>query len=236
MVLKQKKISEMKTDFVNNMTHELKTPVSSIMLASEALKDTKVAKDLERVTHLATIIYDENERLSNHIENVLNAVQLNSTDLKLEQDLVEIHELVNSVIDTMNLQLKKSNANFSIQLNATQTSILGDEMHLANVLFNLIDNAIKYSRGTPQITVSSFNRDKKLILAISDKGIGMTKEQISKIFDQFYRIPTGNLHTVKGFGLGLSYVHTVIKKMNAEILVKSEKNIGSTFELRFPLA
>ena len=235
-VLKQKKISEMKIDFVNNMTHEFKTPVSTILLASEALKDANITKNPESVYRLASIIYDENERLGNHIENVLSIAQLERVDFKLERELVDMHELINNVVDTMNLQLDKRNANFSIELKATQTIVLGDEMHLANVIFNLIDNAIKYSSAIPEITITSANQDTYFLLTIADKGIGMTKEEVSKIFEQFYRVSTGNLHDVKGFGLGLSYVHTVIKKMNATIIVHSEKEIGSTFEIRLPLA
>lgn len=233
-IFRQKKISEMKTDFINNMTHEFKTPVATIMIASEALKDPEITDDKQRVNRLAGIIYDENIRLGNHIERVLNIAKLDKGDLKLDFKQVEVNDLISAIADSMQLQFQKKNARINLDLGATVDTIYGDELHLSNVVFNLIDNALKYSKVDPQISISTLNIGKKLIIKVSDNGIGMSKDHLSKIFEQFYRIPTGNLHDVKGFGLGLSYVHDIVNRHNGEIKVKSEKDKGSEFEIILP--
>ena len=235
MILKQKKISEMKTDFINNMTHEFKTPVATIMIASEALKDREMTKDKDRIDRLATIIYDENVRLGNHIERVLHIAKLDKEDFKLEEKTIEVNDLLSAVVDSMSLQLQKIGAEVSLSLDAQADQIIGDELHLSNVIFNLLDNAIKYCENEPRIEVNTYNSGKNVVIRIKDNGIGMSRDQQSKIFDQFYRIPTGNLHNVKGFGLGLSYVNNIIKRLKGQIRVKSEKGIGSEFEILLPL-
>ncbi|RDC56933.1 sensor histidine kinase [Pedobacter chinensis] len=234
-ILKQKKISEMKTDFINNMTHEFKTPVATIMIASEALKDPEVTEDKNRLKRLANIIYDENVRLGSHIERVLSIARLEKGELKMENTAVEMNDLIVIVLDSMSLQLQKRNAVLHVNTNAEKATVFGDELHLSNVLYNLIDNANKYSTNVPEITISTRNTNKNLIIEISDKGIGMTREQSKRIFDQFYRVPTGNLHDVKGFGLGLNYVQDIIKQINGNIKVISEKDKGTTFEITLPL-
>jgi len=234
-ILKQKKISEMKTDFINNMTHEFKTPVATIMIASEALKDPEVVEDKSRIARLAGIIYDENVRLGNHIERVLSIARLEKKELKLEYAAVNTHDLIAAVVDSMSLQLQKKNAKISMNLNAINPIVHGDELHLSNVFYNLIDNANKYSADDPDITIETRSTDKALIIEIADKGIGMTKEHSKRIFDQFYRVPTGNLHDVKGFGLGLNYVQDIVEQMNGTIKVHSEKDKGTTFEISLPL-
>ena len=234
-ILIQKKISEMKTDFINNMTHEFKTPVATIMIASEALKDPELTTDKNRIDRLATIIYDENVRLGSHIERVLNIAKIEQGDLKLEHKDVEMNDLLAAIVDSMSLQLQKRNASIELDLKAVQANVMGDELHLSNVIFNLLDNANKYSPENPQIKISTFNSGKNLIIKVADKGIGISRDQLSKIFDQFYRIPTGNLHDVKGFGLGLSYVNNIVKRLHGTIRVKSEKDIGSEFEISLPL-
>ncbi len=235
IIFKQKKISEMKTDFMNNMTHEFKTPVATIMIASESLRDPEIASDGNRVHKLANIIYDENVRLGNHIERVLNIAKLEKENLKIERVDVEINSVVSSVLDSMHLQLQKAKGTLQMELNATNDLVIGDELHLSNVFFNLVDNAIKYSKTHPEITVKTFNTKHNIVITVADKGMGMTKDQKEKIFDQFYRIPTGNVHNVKGFGLGLSYVHDIVKRLNGKIQVRSEKDKGTVFELTFPL-
>jgi two-component system phosphate regulon sensor histidine kinase PhoR len=232
-IIRQKKISEMKTDFINNMTHEFKTPVSTIMIASEALKDTEVAIDRTRIARLANIIYEENERLGSHIERVLNIAKIDKNDFKLEKRLLDVNEMISIVVDSMALKLQKCNADLILELDADNAVINADELHFSNVLYNLIDNAIKYSEDKPQITITSTNKNGHVIIKVADKGIGMSRDQQSKIFEQFYRIPTGNVHNVKGFGLGLSYVNTVVKRLNGTINVRSEKDKGSEFELKF---
>jgi len=234
-ILKQKKISEMKTDFINNMTHEFKTPVATIMIASEALKDPEVTEDKARLKRLAGIIYDENVRLGSHIERVLSIARLEKGELKMENTEVDMNDLIMIVLDSMELQLQKRNAIITVNTNAENAVVFGDELHLSNVLYNLIDNANKYSTDTPEITITTRNTSKHFIVEIADKGIGMTKEQAKRIFDQFYRVPTGNLHDVKGFGLGLNYVQDIIKKLNGTIKVSSEKDRGTTFEISLPL-
>lgn len=234
-ILRQKKISEMKTDFINNMTHEFKTPVATIMIASESLRDPEIMGDQSRVSRLAGIIYDENVRLGDHIERVLNIARIEKDNLKLEQQEVDINDLVQAVLDSMELQFQRKAAQVNLHLNATSAKVMGDELHLSNVLFNLVDNAIKYSEESPEITLSTRNNSKYVFITVEDKGIGMSRDQLSRIFDQFYRIPTGNRHDVKGFGLGLSYVNDIVKRLGGKIQVKSEKGKGTVFEVGLPL-
>lgn len=235
IIFKQKKISEMKTDFINNMTHEFKTPVATIMIASESLRDPEIANNQARVSKLANIIYDENVRLGSHIERVLNIAKLEKENLRIERIKVHINPLVESVLDSMHLQLQKADGKIQVNLAATEDIVIGDELHLSNVMFNLVDNAIKYSAGSPDISVKTYNSKGNIVISVSDRGMGMTKDQQEKIFDQFYRIPTGNIHNVKGFGLGLSYVNDIIKRLDGKIHVKSEKDKGTTFEVTLPL-
>lgn len=233
-IIRQKKLSEMKTDFINNMTHEFKTPVATIMIASEALKDPEIVEDKSRINRLAGIIYDENVRLGNHIERVLSVARLDKKEVNLEHNPVNINDLVTAVVDSMSLQLQKKNADITLNLNAEQEIIMGDELHLSNVIYNLIDNANKYSVGAPKIIISTKNTAKNLCIEVSDEGIGLTKDQTKRIFDQFYRVPTGNLHDVKGFGLGLNYVQDIVSQMNGSVKVHSEKDRGTTFEVTIP--
>jgi two-component system phosphate regulon sensor histidine kinase PhoR len=235
-IIKQKKVAEMKTDFINNMTHEFKTPVSTIMIASEALKDTEMVFDKARVSRLANIIFEENERLGSHIERVLNIARIDKNDFKLDKKPLDVNEMIAIVVDSMALKLQKYSAVIAMQLDAENGIINADELHFSNVIYNLVDNAIKYSTGEPDITISTLNKNGQVVIRVADKGVGMSRDQQTKIFEQFYRIPTGNLHDVKGFGLGLSYVNTVVKRLNGMISVKSEKEKGSEFELKFQVA
>lgn len=235
-ILKQKKVSEMKIDFINNMTHEFKTPVSTIMIASEALRDREIAEDTTRVSRLANIIFEENERLGSHIERVLNIARIEKNDFKLDKKPLDVNDMIAVVVDSMALKLHKCNAKTTLNLCEESTVIIADELHFSNVLYNLIDNAIKYSTDNPDITISTATKGGQVIVKVADKGIGMSRDQQTKIFEQFYRIPTGNLHDVKGFGLGLSYVNTIVKRLNGIVSVKSEKEKGSEFELKFSLA
>ena len=234
-ILRQKKISEMKTDFINNMTHEFKTPVATIMIASETLKDTEISLDKDRIARLARIIYDENVRLGNHIERVLNIAQLEKEDLKIVRSDMYVNDMVKAVADSMQLQFQKAGVDLSMKLGAHKDLIVGDELHLTNVVFNLLDNALKYSSEKPKIHIETKNEDKGIRISVEDNGIGMNKDQLSKIFDQFYRVPTGNRHDVKGFGLGLSYVSDIVKRLKGKVSVKSEKGKGTVFEVWMPL-
>lgn len=234
-ILRQKKISEMKTDFINNMTHEFKTPVATIMIASESLKDPDITMDEQRVAKLANIIYDENVRLGNHIERVLNIAQLEKENLRLHLREIPVNKLVAVVADSMELQFQKNGVEVGLNLEAESDLIIGDELHLSNVIYNLLDNALKYGKENPKINISTKNVSQGIRISVEDNGIGMNKDQLSKIFDQFYRIPTGNLHDVKGFGLGLSYVSEIVKSLHGKVIVKSEKGKGTIFEVYFPL-
>lgn len=235
IVLRQKKMSEMKSDFINNMTHEFKTPVATIMIASETLRDPEIVADETRISRLANIIYDENVRLGNHIERVLNIARIEKENLRLDWQTVNVNELVKAVVESMDLQFKKNNVTLSMSLEADPALVRGDELHLSNVFFNLVDNAIKYSRENPEIAIATKNTPKQISIIVSDNGIGMGRDQLSKIFEQFYRVPTGNRHDVKGFGLGLSYVSDMVKRLGGKVLVKSEKEKGTTFEVVLPL-
>ncbi|MCQ6960547.1 sensor histidine kinase [Mucilaginibacter aquariorum] len=234
-ILRQKKVSEMKIDFINNMTHEFKTPVSTIMIASEALKDNEIAQDKTRVARLANVIYEENVRLGSHIERVLNIARIEKDDFKLDKKPLDVNEMITIVLDSVQLKMQKCNAVTTVNLDAERAVIIADELHFSNVIFNLIDNAIKYSTNAPEIAISTLNKNGHVLIRVADKGIGMNRDQQAKIFEQFYRIPTGNLHDVKGFGLGLSYVNTIVKRLDGTISVKSEKEKGSEFELKFPV-
>ena len=235
IIFRQKKVSEMKTDFINNMTHEFKTPVATIMIASESLKDPDINADHKRVQKLANIIYDENVRLGNHIERVLDLARLEKETLKLDQVEVCINDLVSAVTDSMQLRMQNIGGKFSIDLAATKDVVVGDELHFSNVFYNLLDNAIKYSKGDLHVNINSKNVGDTIVVTIADNGIGMSRDHLQKIFDQFYRIPTGNVHNVKGFGLGLSYVLDILRRLNGKITVKSEKDKGTTFEVILPI-
>lgn len=232
-ILKQKKITEIKSDFINNMTHEFKTPVATIMIASEALTDPEINHDTSRVSRLAKIIYDENKRLGDHIERVLNIAKAQDGEVLIENNPIEINQIILAVTHSLRLQLQKQDAQITLNLEALNNTILGDNLHFTNIIFNLLDNAIKYSTHSPIISVNTQNTGNEILINITDNGIGIDKEQQKKIFEQFYRIPTGNLHDVKGFGLGLSYVYTMVKKMNGNIQVKSEKDKGAQFIIKF---
>ncbi|HTD39133.1 MAG TPA: HAMP domain-containing sensor histidine kinase, partial [Mucilaginibacter sp.] len=186
-ILRQKKISEMKMDFINNMTHEFKTPVSTIMIASEALKDQEIAEDKSRVARLANIIFEENQRLGNHIERVLNIARIEKNEFKLDIRQLDVNEMVTTVLDSMSLKLQKYQVVANLHLDAQKPMIEADELHFSNVLYNLIDNAIKYSPEVPEITISTFNKNEEVVIRVADKGIGMNRDQQEKIFEQFYR-------------------------------------------------
>ncbi len=232
-ILKQKKLSDLKNDFINNMTHEFKTPVSTILLASEALKDNSITNDDTRVKRLAGIIYDENQRLSEHVERVLNMASMDKGEVKLAMNRISLHETLNNCVKHFELNLESKSQKIEIKLNAKNDFIYVDEFHLKNIIHNLIDNASKYSKSDTTIFIETENLKSDLILKIRDQGIGMRKEQVKKIFEPFYRVPTGNLHDVKGFGIGLHYVHSILKLMGGKINVRSEFGLGTEFSVTF---
>lgn len=234
-MLNQKKLSNIKNDFINNMTHELKTPISTISLAVEVMKDEQVRMDKSKTTRYLNIIHDENKRLGNQVEKVLQIALLEKGDVKLHLDEVNLHEIIEHVSQNLSVQIEQKGGRLHMDLNAGQPVLLGDEVHITNIVYNILDNAIKYSKETPEITITTADSNQGLVLKVEDKGIGMNKEQLSRIFEKFYRVPTGNVHDVKGFGLGLSYVKKMVELHNGHVKVTSKPTEGSTFEIFLPL-
>jgi two-component system, OmpR family, phosphate regulon sensor histidine kinase PhoR len=221
VILRQKRLSEVKTDFINNMTHELKTPISTIALSSDALMKGDFANDPDKLKRYAGIIYKENKRLENQVERVLNVAKMDEETIQLKKTEVDIHELIEEVNDSFEFNHLSNGGKMELHLNAEKQVVSGDVVHLTNVFYNLIDNACKYCELTPHIEISTRNDKNSLIVEISDNGIGIKRENLSMIFDKFYRVPTGNLHNVKGFGLGLFYVKLIIEQHGGKINVKS---------------
>ncbi|UTA68179.1 sensor histidine kinase KdpD [Emticicia sp. 21SJ11W-3] len=234
-MLKQKKLATIKNDFINNMTHEFKTPISTISLAVEVMKDNEVKKDNSKMTRYLNIIQDENRRLGTQVEKVLQMALLDKGDVKLKMERVNIHETIEQVLHNLSVQIEQKNGMVHLELDAEHPEIEADDVHLTNIIFNLLDNANKYSPENPEITIKTENIDDYLKITIADKGIGMTKDQLNKIFERFYRVPTGNLHDVKGFGLGLSYVKKMVESHQGIIQVDSKPGDGSRFEVYLPL-
>ena len=235
-IIRQKKVSEIKNDFINNMTHEFKTPISTISLACEALRDPELTKDQQFTQRYLGIINDENKRLSQQVEKVLQMATLNRKEYKLKKVPIEVHSLIEKVAQGMEVVATKQGGQLSLQLEASQTNLLADEVHLGNMIYNLLDNALKYSFTAPEVSIRTYNTAEGLHISIADKGIGMRKEEQARIFDKFYRVPTGNRHDVKGFGLGLAYVKAMAEAHEGHIQVSSEPKKGSTFTLTLPLA
>jgi len=235
IILRQKKLSNIKNDFINNMTHELKTPISTISLASQMLRDNTVTNTPKTIEHISGIIYQESKRLTTQVEKVLQMAVFNEGKLKLKFKEVNINVLINSVVLNFELRVKSKNGELSSDLKADPAIIKGDEVHITNVLFNLLDNAVKYSKDEPKITISSEVSDGFLIVSVKDQGIGIQSEHVSQIFERFYRVPTGNVHDVKGFGLGLSYVKIITEAHKGKIKVESALNKGTKFMIYFPI-
>lgn len=233
-IVKQKKLGEIRNDFINNMTHELKTPISTISLACEVLSDPSMPKTEKSLKNYIGMIRTENKRLELLVENVLRSVILDRGEMRLRIQSINMHEVVKDVVRNVAIQVKKHGGTVKTDLQAGNPVIQGDVVHLTNLVYNLIDNALKYSPESPSITIRSKNTEQGIELAFEDKGIGISKEHQKKIFDKLYRVPTGNVHNVKGFGLGLSYVKTVAEKHHGHIRVASELKHGSTFFVYLP--
>jgi len=234
MILFQKKVSEIKTDFINNMTHEFKTPIATISLASDSINNEKIIHNPDMIRSFLKIIKEENSRMNSQVERVLQMSLIEKRDFTIVKSEIDIHKLINNAIDKIRLQLTEKGGNIKSELNASAVTIQGDEIHLTNVVVNLLENAIKYSKHTPEITIRTEDHSKGILITVEDKGIGMTKEQQNRIFDKFYRAEGGNVHNVKGFGLGLSYVKAVIDAHNGEIKVESRKDEGTKFMIFLP--
>jgi two-component system phosphate regulon sensor histidine kinase PhoR len=217
------------------MTHELKTPISTISLASQMLRDNTVNHTPKTIEHISSIIYQESKRLTTQVEKVLQMAVFNEGKLKLKIKEVNLNTLINSVVLNFELRVKSKDGELTTDLTTEPTLIKGDEVHITNVLFNLLDNAVKYSKEAPKIIISTKKTDDFIVVSIKDHGIGIPNEYVGQIFERFYRVPTGNIHDVKGFGLGLSYVKKIIDAHRGRIKVASELNKGTKFMIYFPI-
>lgn len=233
-VVKQKKLALIKNDFINNMTHELKTPISTISLACEVLNDHEIPKTTERTSHYVNVINSENKRLGTLVENVLQSAVLDKGDFKLKLYELDAHAVIYAVSEQAKVRVEAANGTISIELKAEEPYIMADRVHFTNVISNLIDNAIKYSPNGPNVNIKTRNINNGIVIEVKDDGIGISKENVNKIFDKLYRVPTGNVHDVKGFGLGLSYVKAIVDKHQGTIKVSSQLGKGSTFSIHLP--
>lgn len=232
----QKKLSEIKSDFINNMTHELKTPLATISLAIDALTNEKVIHDTDKIKIYSSMIKEENKRMNKQVEKILQAARLEKEEIRLNLQPINAHQAIAKVVDNFELQLQEKSGSLKLRLNAHQFNVEADEVHFSNIIFNLLDNALKYSDTTPYIELETLNTHTgSLAIKIKDNGIGMDKETQSRIFEKFFRAHTGNLHNVKGFGLGLSYVKAIVEAHNGKIKVESMPGKGSTFTVLLPL-
>lgn len=231
----QKKLSEIKSDFINNMTHELKTPLATISLAIDALTNEKVIHDSEKIKIYSAMIKEENKRMNKQVEKILQAARLEKEEIKLNLQNLDTHQIITKVGHNILLQVQEKQGKLTLHLNATNPNIEADEVHFSNIIFNLLDNAMKYSEKPPVIDVTTLNTGNGMLsIKIKDNGIGMNKETQSRIFEKFYRAHTGNVHNVKGFGLGLSYVKAIVDAHDGKIRVESTPGKGSTFTVILP--
>ena len=235
IMFKQKRLSEMKNDFVNNMTHELKTPISTISLASQMLSDRSIPDEQKNLGQISRIIQTESKQLGYQVERVLQMAIFDHGELKLKHEAVDLHDIIETVAQNFFLQMDKRNGKLEFHPEADQTVVSGDLMHLTNVISNLMENAMKYTNRNPENTISTMNENNSVVVSVADNGIGISKEDQKRIFDKFYRVPTGNVHNVKGFGLGLSYVKLIVEEHGGTIKIKSEPHKGSRFDIQLPL-
>ena len=237
IIFRQKRLTEIKNDFINNMTHEFKTPISTISLAAQMLNDPAVGKSPVMFKHISGVINDETKRLRFQVEKVLQMSMFERQSVTLKKKEIDAHELISGVVNTFRLKVEKNNGTLEAELNAQDPVIFVDEMHFTNVVFNLLDNAVKYKSPDRDIAlkIRTWNENGKLCISVEDNGLGIKKENLKKIFDKFYRVHTGNLHDVKGFGLGLAYVKKIIADHKGSIRAESELNVGTKFIITIPL-
>lgn len=234
-LIRQKQISEIKTDFINNMTHEFKTPIATINLAIDSIRNPKIIGDEKKVIRYAEMIREENKRMHAQVENVLRISKLEKNQLDLSKDVVDFHDIIEDAMAHVNLIIRDREGSVEKKFGAIQSEILASRFHMTNVITNMLDNAIKYSNDAPKIVVETENAGNNIVLKISDTGIGMSKNVQRKVFNKFYREQTGNIHNVKGHGLGLSYVKSIVERHQGDVYVESEKGKGSTFTVKLPI-
>jgi two-component system, OmpR family, phosphate regulon sensor histidine kinase PhoR len=235
VILKQKRLSEIQKDFINNMTHEFKTPISTIAVSTEVLKNPDIIRYPDRLMNYTAIIEKENLRLKQHVERVLQMARLDKEDIGFRKEQVDIHQIIQDAIHNTSLVLTEKPGTVNVVAEARNSRVPGDKLHLTNVFNNLIENAVKYCKGCAEITVRTINQNNGITVEVKDNGIGITTENQKRIFQKFYRVPTGNVHDVKGFGLGLSYVKTVVEGHGGHVNVQSEIGKGSVFRVFLPL-
>jgi two-component system phosphate regulon sensor histidine kinase PhoR len=234
VILKQRRLSEVQKDFINNMTHEFKTPLSTIAISTGVLKDPSIVQAPERLINYATIIENETNRLKQQVERVLQMARLEKNNLTLKRETTDLHELISESVKNNTVALQKKSGKFELCLNSENSLVNIDKLHFSNVLYNLMDNAIKYCTIAPTITITTSSSHHQFTLDVKDNGIGISEDNLKKIFHRFYRVPTGNLHDVKGFGLGLNYVKLVVESHGGKIMVNSKMGSGSTFTILLP--
>ncbi len=234
VIYRQKKLSDIKSDFINNMTHEFKTPIATISLAVDSIKDHRVQSDKVKFDYFTKIIREENKRMNAQVENVLQMALIEKGEFIIKREEINIHTIIQNAVEFISIQVENKEGKIISLLNATFPILFGDSIHLSNVIFNLLDNANKYSPFKPEILIETKNLKNGLTVRVSDKGLGMSKDTQKNIFEKFYRVPTGNIHDIKGFGLGLSYVKAVIEQHKGWINVESDPGKGSTFEFFLP--
>jgi two-component system phosphate regulon sensor histidine kinase PhoR len=233
-LLKEKKISEHTTDFLNNMTHQFKTPLTNIALAGKMIVKDSNIKQEDKIRHYSGIILDENEKLRLQVEQVLSMTALERGEIPLQKTDLDFHQVIRDSLKCIDIQIENKQGNVKLQLDADRITVFGDKTHLVNALCNLIDNAIKYSVEDPQLFIETSNSGGNLIVEVTDRGIGISKEYQQKVFDKFFRVPTGDVHDVKGFGIGLAYTKKIIELHGGRIELKSEKGQGTTFTITWP--
>lgn len=234
LIFDQRKLSDIKTDFINNMTHELKTPISTISLSSEMLSKEQVAMDPEKAMRYAKIIYQENNRLKEQVERVLNVAKLEKDQIELEKKKIHASSLLDDILDSFSIIIEQKDGELIRDIRVKEDEIYVDELHMQNAIMNLIDNAIKYSHDEPKIEVSLLEDGKYLKFCVRDHGIGIPKEYQRRMFEQFFRVPKGNVHNVKGFGLGLFYTKSIVEMHGGRIMLESEEGKGSSFYIWLP--
>jgi two-component system phosphate regulon sensor histidine kinase PhoR len=235
VLFRQKRLSEMKSDFVNNMTHELKTPISTISLASQMLNDNNIPYENKNISHISRIIETESRKLGYQVEKVLQMAIFETGRITVRKKSLDLHELMLPLLNNFELQIRKKEGSLSWNLGASRSVVNADEMHTVNMVSNLLDNAMKYCREVPEIRVSTRNEKTWIVLSVEDNGVGISKENQARVFEKFYRVPTGNIHNVKGFGLGLSYVKKIVEIHQGRIVLKSEPGNGTKFDVYLPL-